>query len=718
MPPKKAKAAAKARAAARDSTRSNSTAAPATVVTSRGKEYDTTAAATRARRATTTTTTAPVNATEKKTGDTATPTKKRGRPAHATDEDIEPPKKRGRPAKSAVVEDEVDELEEEEATVEPPKKRGRLAKSTTTTSQLVAKKPGRPAKSSTTTAQSVAEQPRRPAKAAATAPDPPKKRGRPPNVNSEVAAEENNEFDEEAEDDTTEAELSKKHGRPAKHTATTQSAKKKGRPAKATTDPAEHPAEPDTPAPRKRHSGRTGGPTTKISTDAADAADQLEDELIDEVQKSVKKGGKGKPASSAKKQDVNEDGKNYWLMKAEQVDRMETLKDGTEFNTKFTIDDLKAKGAPEPWEGVRNFVARNHMRAMKQGDLAFFYASQGKAPGITGVIEIVKEHEPDFTVDDESSIGYVEPAKRGKENQWSLVHVGFLKKLSKPVTLKEMQKYSGANGILQDMQLIKQARLSVSKVSEKEWNFIVDELIEGYEEDGANDGEDDDGLAGVKVGGGAPLDPDLSGGQAMAIGNSLSPSPSGVQATAGAKMEEPEDVLPGLPAAQAVNEADEADELLMSGAVPPPFTSATARPTSLHSSRPASREGYQDVASHQQSLAQPVLQTTEAVMDVTMTENDMAEPVVAEAVRPVSRTGSVKPGLSSRASSRALSVPRPRATSRTPSVPRSRASSRAPSHAPSLKSVDRGNNPESSARPGSRGTVSLMPSLMESSVDA
>jgi predicted RNA-binding protein with PUA-like domain len=491
----------------------------------------------------------------------------------------------------------MDEVEEEEAAAEPPKKRGR-PKSTTTTAQPVAKKPGSPFK------------------AVITAPEPVKKRGRPAKVDSDVAAEENDKV-EEAEDNTANAESAKKRGRPAKkqaasapasvkQTAATQSVKKRGRP--AVTDPAEHPAEPDTPAPRKRHSGRTGGPTTKISTDAADAADQLEDELINEVQKSVKKGGKVKPASSAKKQDVEDNGKNYWLMKAEQVDRMETLKDGSQFNTKFTIDDLKARGAPEPWEGVRNFVARNHMRAMKQGDLAFFYASQGKAPGITGIIEIVQEHEPDFTVTDESSIGYVEPAKRGKENQWSLVHVGFLKKLSKPVTLKELQKYSGANGILQDMQLIKQSRLSVSKVSEKEWNFIVDQLIEGYEEDAANDdGDDDDGLAGVKVGGVAPLDPDLSGGQAMAIGESFSPSASGDQATAGDKMEEPEDVLPGLPTAQAVNGADDSDELLMSGAVLPSFTSATARPTSQHSSRPASRKGYQDATSRQHSLAPPIL---------------------------------------------------------------------------------------------------------------
>ena len=122
------------------------------------------------------------------------------------------------------------------------------------------------------------------------------------------------------------------------------------------TEPAEAPAAPDTPAPRKRHSGRTGGPTTKIATDASDAAEQLEEELVGEVSKSAK--------TSDKRQASSEGGKNYWLLKAEQVDRMEILQDGSEFNTKFTIDDLKEKGGPEPWEGVRNLVARNNMRSM------------------------------------------------------------------------------------------------------------------------------------------------------------------------------------------------------------------------------------------------------------------------------------------------------------------------------------------------------------------
>ena len=88
-----------------------------------------------------------------------------------------------------------------------------------------------------------------------------------------------------------------------------------------------------------------------------------------------------------------------------------TLKSGETFNTKFTIDDLRAKTDPEPWDGVRNVVARNNMRAMKQGDLGFFYASGGKQsrkPGITGIVEIVREHEPDMSAFDENAYGFVE----------------------------------------------------------------------------------------------------------------------------------------------------------------------------------------------------------------------------------------------------------------------------------------------------------------------
>jgi hypothetical protein len=105
---------------------------------------------------------------------------------------------------------------------------------------------------------------------------------------------------------------------------------------------------------------------------------------------------------------VDEDkGKQYWLMKAEPDSRVENGVD-----VKFSIDDLMNAKVPEGWDGkdqsvfgefrrlltcvgVRNFVARNRMRAMKKGDLAFFYHSNTKVPGVAGIMEIVEEHSTD-----------------------------------------------------------------------------------------------------------------------------------------------------------------------------------------------------------------------------------------------------------------------------------------------------------------------------------
>ena len=204
---------------------------------------------------------------------------------------------------------------------------------------------------------------------------------------------------------------------------------------------------------------------------------------------------RGKQAVTADEEDIDaeeqdgSDGKQYWLMKAEQEDREETLSDGSVFNSKFTIDNLREKGGPEPWDGVRNAVACKNMRSMKLGDLAFFYASGGKKgrlPGITGIMEIVKEHEPDPSAFDKNHPYYVQNDKmRGTEGKprWSMVHVEFRQKLSAPVLLKELQKYKG--GVLETMEELTKTRLSVSKVSQEEWNFIVDKLIEGYEDEDA-----------------------------------------------------------------------------------------------------------------------------------------------------------------------------------------------------------------------------------------
>ena len=136
----------------------------------------------------------------------------------------------------------------------------------------------------------------------------------------------------------------------------------------------------------------------------------------------------------------------YWLMKSEP--------------DVFSFDDMVAKtkrGEPEQWHGVRNFTARNNMVAMKLGDLAFFYHSNiGKE--IVGIIKVIALAHPDSTA---------EPNDKGNI-VWQCVDVEAVKPLPKPVTLATVK----ATPELGNMELVKLSRLSVSKVSEDEWNLI------------------------------------------------------------------------------------------------------------------------------------------------------------------------------------------------------------------------------------------------------
>jgi len=241
-------------------------------------------------------------------------------------------------------------------------------------------------------------------------------------------------------------------------------------------------------APRKRGRPPKGGETTKATVLEEAAEQQLEDELLDNTAATEatamgaaksEKGEQALPSSSARSGTV----KNYWLMKAEQEDRIETAHDGTQINTKFTIDDLrentitKPDARPELWDGVRNHVAANNMRAMRKGDLAFFYASGGKAgrsPSIVGTMEVVSEAEWDVTTEDPSTYGYVDESKKEQRQKWVVVGVSFRSKL-KPISLKKLQEHK--DGKLASMQLFRQSRLSVAKVTQEEWTFIIDELV-------------------------------------------------------------------------------------------------------------------------------------------------------------------------------------------------------------------------------------------------
>ncbi len=103
----------------------------------------------------------------------------------------------------------------------------------------------------------------------------------------------------------------------------------------------------------------------------------------------------------------------------------------------FSIDDLERVGREE-WSGVRNFQARNLMREMKLGDLAFFYHSSTKPAGIAGICEVVAAAHPDSTQFDAKSEYYDRTSKR-EDPKWWCVDVGFVRRLPRFVTLEELR---------------------------------------------------------------------------------------------------------------------------------------------------------------------------------------------------------------------------------------------------------------------------------------
>ena len=139
------------------------------------------------------------------------------------------------------------------------------------------------------------------------------------------------------------------------------------------------------------------------------------------------------------------------------------------------------------YQRLIDMTARNNMRLMMKGDMAFFYHSNCKVPGIVGTMEIVQEHSVDgettlffytwsFQITDlpgetafDPEHPYFDEKSDREKPKWCLVHVKFVEKFPKMIKLKELQKFSKDGGILENMQVLKQTRLSVSKVTKKEW---------------------------------------------------------------------------------------------------------------------------------------------------------------------------------------------------------------------------------------------------------
>lgn len=148
---------------------------------------------------------------------------------------------------------------------------------------------------------------------------------------------------------------------------------------------------------------------------------------------------------------------NYWLMKSEP--------------SEFGIDDLKNNtNKTEPWDGVRNYQARNMMRDdMKKGDLVFFYHSNCKVPGIVGIMTIHKEGYPDPTAFDPDDKHY-DPKSDPDKPRWILVDVKYKRKLKRTISLSELKEQK----CLENMKLLQRGnRLSVMPVAKKEWDYIL-----------------------------------------------------------------------------------------------------------------------------------------------------------------------------------------------------------------------------------------------------
>jgi len=129
----------------------------------------------------------------------------------------------------------------------------------------------------------------------------------------------------------------------------------------------------------------------------------------------------------------------YWLIKSEPF--------------KYSWDQF-VKDKKTFWDGVRNYAARNNLRAMKKGDELFFYHSN-EGLEIVGIAKVVKESYQDPTTD---------------EDAWVVVDVTPVRKLKRPVTLAQIK----ADKRLVNMDLLRLGRLSVGKVTEAEWKVVLE----------------------------------------------------------------------------------------------------------------------------------------------------------------------------------------------------------------------------------------------------
>ena len=150
--------------------------------------------------------------------------------------------------------------------------------------------------------------------------------------------------------------------------------------------------------------------------------------------------------------------KNYWLIKSEP--------------SCFSIDDLySSPNQTSPWDGVRNYQARNYMlNDMQIGDELFFYHSNCNPPGIIGIAEVVSDAYPDYTAFDPNS-DHPDLSSTPDKPRWFMVDVRFKQKFTHIISLESLKQHPQ----LSDMPLVRKGnRLSIMPVSATDWQFILD----------------------------------------------------------------------------------------------------------------------------------------------------------------------------------------------------------------------------------------------------
>ena len=148
----------------------------------------------------------------------------------------------------------------------------------------------------------------------------------------------------------------------------------------------------------------------------------------------------------------------YWLIKSEP--------------DAFSIDDLRdTPGKKDHWDGIRNYQARNFIRDdMQMGDLAFFYHSNCKPPGIVGICEIVSEAYPDHTAFDPNE-KYYDAGSDPENPRWMMVDVKYRRKTKRMISLEEIKQQADK---LEGFPLIRRGnRLSIMPASKEHWDFIL-----------------------------------------------------------------------------------------------------------------------------------------------------------------------------------------------------------------------------------------------------